>query len=377
MRPLSNVSASLEARIEEMKRNYMTQMQKSRDTTNGFIKNAEKLLKNENQHIPKEITQLCLSFYHLWHKFEIQLPTMTEKQFWKSYQIEPTLGCCGWRGLKKITRKCDNISFSLKLMKKAGKTQQHINAFYTEALILQLCNHQNLVSFHGYCETKKRIYIVEELCNGLNILERIISSKSCNEKLIINIIKQTTEGLAYLHSFGFIHGNLTLHNIKYVTKDADAKIKIVEFERAGYCRHIDCNDEYCTKANEYSIYMAPETFGENKEYKEYKESADMWSLGIIIYVLLRGCLPFYEELHDVQNLSTLILETEYSFPSPYCDHVAETAKDLVQRLLIKDPDKRLTAWQVLNHPWIVNEDIADDKNFSDEYFNQLTFLRWL
>lgn len=313
-----------------------------------------------------EIAQICFVFYHQWNVLQNENIVIDEKQFYKTYWIEDSFvrgRNCKYR---KVTRKSDKKVWGLKMVKKAGKSLQDIKAIKTAAMVKSLCNHENIVSSPHYCETKKRFYCVQEFLEW-KILGHILANKYCNERLISDIIRKLASGLAHLHSFGFAHGNLNPDNIMYATKNKNEEIKIVGFDYA-----VNCNFEDCSASGGIANYMAPEVI----DSKIYKTSADMWSLGMILYILLCGFPPFHDEWSkNTDHLYSLIREAKVSFPAPYWDDISESAKDLVQRLLVKESDERLTAYQVLNHPYIVKKECDDidreSESFKDEYFEQL------
>merc|ERR1712204_104290 len=105
---------------------------------------------------------------------------------------------------------------------------------------------------------------------------------------------------------------------------------------------------------------------------EYNQSADMWSLGVILYTLLCGFPPFFDASNNMKNLYHLIKKGQYSFPSPFWDEISDGAKDLIKNLLVKDPNGRLTAPQVLEHEWIINEVKAADDDLGGQYVKQMS-----
>eukprot|EP01084_Bolivina_argentea_P195581 335477_1 len=323
----------------------------------SYIKNIQKLL--PTQIIPIDIIDLCFQYYHF---VEIHIKPIQERDFYKKYWIQTNVighgRPFGLQTYRQITRKSDKRQCALKMIKKKGKTISDIEALQKEILILQSCIHPNIIGFSDWCDTKKRIYIIQEYCDGGNILKRI--SNSVSEQYIVNIIKQVTSALSHIHCLGYVHRDIKTNNIMYFTKDIDSMIKIVDFSTVGDCYKDTLNVQIGS-----SYYVAPEIL----LCKEYNQSVDMWSLGVIIYILLCGFPPFFDVNLNDKTLYDLIKKGEYSFRSPFWDNVSEYGKDLIRKLLVVDSDKRMTAKKMLKHSWIANN--GCNKSFGEKYVKQM------
>jgi len=229
--------------------------------------------------------------------------------------------------------------------------------------VLQKCDHENIVRLGDWCDTKKRIYMVVEFCDGGDVFERVVQYKKFSEKSAIHVIKAVCSGLQHIHKMGYVHRDLKPDNLMYLTKEVDSKIKIIDFGLAG-----DCNDGPCKTPCGTAHYAAPEVLSS----LEYNQSADMWSLGVIIYTLLCGFPPFFDATNNMKNLYHLIKKGQYSFPSPFWDDISVSAKDLITKLLVKEPTERLSAKEVLEHPWIANEANAADNDLGGQYVKQMS-----
>jgi len=289
---------------------------------------------------------------------------ISERDFYKKYWIEAgKIGEGAFARVRKITRKSDKAVFALKMIKKKGKSQEDIAALQREILVLQKCDHENIVRLGDWCDTKKRIYMVVEFCDGGDVFERVVQFKKFNEKAAIHVVKQVASGIAHVHELGFVHRDLKPDNLMYSTKAHDSKVKIIDFGLAGDAQHGPCKTP-CGTAH----YAAPEVLSS----LEYDQSADMWSLGVIIYTLLCGFPPFFDASNNMKNLYHLIKKGQYSYPSPFWDDITDDAKDLINKLLVKDPSGRLTAEQVLEQPWITNFDNASEKDLGNTYVKQMS-----
>lgn len=197
--------------------------------------------------------------------------------------------------------------------------------------------------------------LIVELCTGGELFDRIVNAYesedgSFSEAQASSVIKQTAQGLKYLHTQGIVHRDLKPENLLFKTEDADSEIKITDFGLAKYTS--DPNATSMTTACGTPGYVAPEVVSG----LEYGSKVDMWSLGVIAYVILCGFPPFYHENHA--ELFKSIKACKYEFVEPFWDNVSESAKDLIRKLLVVDPEQRLSADQVLEHPWITNKDGA-------------------
>ena len=264
--------------------------------------------------------------------------------------------------VRRITRKADKQVFALKMIKKKGKTAEDIRALQREITVLQKCDHPNIVRLADWCDTNKRIYMVVEFCDGGDVFERIVQFKKFSEKDAVHVIKQVTSGLGHIHSNKFVHRDLKPDNLMYLTRDANSVIKIIDFGLAG-----DCSNGPCKTPCGTAHYAAPEVLGN----LPYDETADLWSLGVIVYTLLCGFPPFFDASNNMKNLYHLIKKGQFEFPSPFWDDVSNTAKDLIKKLLKKDPKKRLNTDNILKHPWISGGK-APDTDLGNGFVKQMT-----
>merc|ERR1712087_59933 len=291
---------------------------------------------------------------------------ISERDFYKKYWIEAgKIGEGAFARVRKITRKSDKAVFALKMIKKKGKSAEDIAALQREIEVLQKCDHSNVVRLGDWCDTKKRIYMVVEFCDGGDVFERVVEYKKFSERSAIHVVQQVASGLEHVHRLGFVHRDLKPDNLMYLTKERDAEIKIIDFGLAGDCSRPPYT---CKTPCGTAHYAAPEVLSS----LEYDTSADMWSLGVIIYTLLCGFPPFFDANNNMKNLYHLIKKGQYSFPSPFWDDISQDAKDLIKTLLVKDPKERLTAEEVLKHSWVVNEDQAADDDLGGQYVKQMS-----
>ncbi len=186
--------------------------------------------------------------------------------------------------------------------------------------------------------------IVTSRLTGGELFDRIVNvhPMGYSEKTASKLIKKLVQSIQYLHKKGIVHRDLKPENLIYANFSDDSEVKITDFGLAK----IATGHSYLTTACGTPNYVAPEVLTN----EGYDEAVDMWSIGVILYILLCGFPPFYSD--NTQELFDQIISGKYDFPSPYWDHISKEAKDLIVKLLETNAEKRYTPEQVLQHPWI-------------------------
>jgi len=230
-----------------------------------------------------------------------------------------------------------------------------IESLKTEVKILMKVRHPNIVQLQDVFEDDEKVYLVIELMDGGELFDRICSDfpSGYSEKESSTMIKKCLEAVQYLHSMGIIHRDLKPENLLFSSSVAGdfSEIKISDFGLAKIWTGDMLVKTACGSPN----YVAPEVL--LNQMHGYNFACDMWSLGVILYVLLCGFCPFFDECTPA--LFSSITSGTYSFPSPYWDNISDDAKDLVQKMLVVDPVTRYTPEQALAHPWIQNNTRTD------------------
>lgn len=173
------------------------------------------------------------------------------------------------------------------------------------------------------------------------------------------MIRQVLEAVDYMHEQGVVHRDLKPENLLYYSPDEDSKIMISDF---GLSKMEDSG--IMATACGTPGYVAPEVLAQ----KPYGKAVDVWSIGVISYILLCGYPPFYDE--NDANLFAQILKGEFEFDSPYWDEISESAKDFIQNLMCVTVESRYTCKQALAHPWI-SGNAASNKNIHGTVSEQL------
>lgn len=258
------------------------------------------------------------------------------------YIIGDKLGRGNFAVVRKVTRKADRKQFAAKIIKKKNVKPEDLRKMHDEVKILQKLRHPNINALIETFDTKNHLYMVLELLQGGELFESIVKKRCYNEVEAAIVIRQVTRACEYMHQRGVIHRDLKPENLVYLDKD-NTQICVTDF---GLAKYVKSEGRLTKTACGTPGYVAPEILRRNK----YDSQVDLWSVGVILYILLCGFPPFVDR--NLKALYKLIREGKFTFPSPYWDHVSAQAKDCIQRLLHVDPKKRLSATQLLKHDWI-------------------------
>jgi len=203
-------------------------------------------------------------------------------------------------------------------------------------------------------ENPKSIILVLQLITGGELFEQIVKKQYYSEKDASKIIKQILEGLKAMHDKNAVHRDLKPENLLLSSKEDDADVLITDFGLSGI---ITDDEPYLHDAVGTPSYIAPEILIALDTPQGYRFEVDVWGVGVIMYILLCGFVPFFGE--DEDEVYDKIEEADYSFPSPYWDMISDEAKDLINQCFELDRNKRITIDEALKHPWIVFHDIPE------------------
>ncbi|KAF5284348.1 hypothetical protein FQR65_LT13594 [Abscondita terminalis] len=229
--------------------------------------------------------------------------------------------------------------YAIKIIdKKALKGKE--DSLENEIKVLRKLTHHNIVQLLETFEDKSKVYLVMELVTGGELFDRIVEKGSYTEKDASGLIRQVLEAVDYMHEQGVVHRDLKPENLLYYSPDENSKIMISDF---GLSKMEDSG--IMATACGTPGYVAPEVLAQ----KPYGKAVDVWSIGVISYILLCGYPPFYDE--NDANLFAQILKGEFEFDSPYWDEISDSAKDFIKNLMCVNVEKRYTCRQALGHPW--------------------------
>ncbi|CAN4109033.1 unnamed protein product [Withania somnifera] len=209
-------------------------------------------------------------------------------------------------------------------------------------ILRALTGHRNLVQFYDAYEDEENVYIVMELCKGGELLDRILArGGKYSEEDAKAVMVQLLSVVSYCHLQGVVHRDLKPENFLFVSKDENSPLKAIDFGLSDFVKPDDRLNDIVGSA----YYVAPEVL-----HRSYGTEADMWSIGVISYILLCGSRPFWARTES--GIFRAILKTDPNFEEAPWPSLSSDAVDFVKRLLNKDYRKRLTAAQALSHPWL-------------------------
>jgi len=282
------------------------------------------------------------------------------------YELGDVIGRGNFAEVKKAVNKETGEEVAVKIV--SIKDQDDYDAIKQEIEILGKLEHPNIIRLIEIFEktgkmnkTVKKVYIVMELVTGGELFDKIVHKKTFHESEARVVIKKVLEVLQFCHSKGVVHRDLKPENILLATQDENAPIKIADFGLSKiYDPDVQKEQSLKTMCGTPG-YVAPEIL----KKRGYSVGVDIWSTGIILYILLCGFPPFYEDNRD--KLFRKIMKGDYSFPSPHWDYISTDAIDLVQQLLTVDPLRRPSIEQALAHKWM-QADVAkiDDHDIFTE-----------
>ncbi|KAF2896581.1 hypothetical protein ILUMI_09593 [Ignelater luminosus] len=275
------------------------------------------------------------------------LPTELRRE----YEVSKKLGEGGCGEVRLLFRKNDCKEFAVKRILKSktesGKSLNSLTRIHNEIAILKTVSHPNILSTIKTAETDEAVFMVLEYMNGGSLQERIRFSEKLPERIAKLIFYQILIGVQYLHLRGITHRDLKPENILLKTDNEETLVKIADFGLSKLIVNSTVMTTTCGTPN----FLAPEII--DNRYQKYTQEVDIWSLGVILFYMLSGQLPFQSD--SLHYLFRLILSGEYSMDETLWCLISNDAKDLVKHMLVVDPEKRIKISDILSHPWITND----------------------
>eukprot|EP01053_Blabericola_migrator_P003229 Blabericola_migrator_1__3228@NODE_194_length_11541_cov_124_962524_g167_i0_p3_GENE_NODE_194_length_11541_cov_124_962524_g167_i0NODE_194_length_11541_cov_124_962524_g167_i0_p3_ORF_typecomplete_len636_score103_37Pkinase/PF00069_25/4e71Pkinase/PF00069_25/4_1e03Pkinase_Tyr/PF07714_17/8_8e50EFhand_7/PF13499_6/0_00059EFhand_7/PF13499_6/5_5e03EFhand_7/PF13499_6/4_2e13EFhand_7/PF13499_6/8_1e15EFhand_1/PF00036_32/0_0022EFhand_1/PF00036_32/0_0024EFhand_1/PF00036_32/0_0028EFhand_1/PF00036_32/7_5e07EFhand_1/ len=266
-------------------------------------------------------------------------------QIRKLFNFEKKLGAGAFGEVHLVTERSSGLRRCCKTINK-DKAAVPVEQIEAEVEVLKTLDHPNIIKIFEVYEDYNNIYIIQEVCEGGELLDRVSEAndrgKVLTERYVREVIRQVMEALAYFHAKRICHKDLKPENVLFQDADLHSAVKVIDF---GLAEIFKKSDEYSPNAAGTVLYMAPEVFARRVTMR-----CDVWSAGCIMFQLLTGHLPFNgRSVSEVKNKAQS-KEPPYDH---YCRHVSAEAIDLMQKMLAKSPKQRISAAQALQHPWFM------------------------
>ena len=342
------------AQSEEVKKTIRFAAEKKQMEMPGIWNDAVKLAYGRIMralHTPSPVLESSLSTRSLLSQSSVQdvnidIEGRRNKTFAQSYKCGRILGS-GTYSVVRIARHLESQKqYAVKCISKKTLKEVELHAILEEVKIMQELEHENLVPLIDYFNEDSGLYIVTPLCTGGELFDVLIKRECYTELDARKLMHKLASAISYLHSEGIVHRDLKPENILMKSTAPDSQVMIADF---GFAKSTagGLHDTACGTPG----YIAPEII----HGKAYGTEVDCWSLGVILFILLCGYPPFPGENHA--EILRRVAVADYNFNSPYWENVTAEAKDLVSKLLQPEPELRLTAQGVMEHPWMKMEDI--------------------
>ncbi|XP_043101014.1 death-associated protein kinase 1 [Puntigrus tetrazona] len=287
------------------------------------------------------------------------------------YEIGDELGSGQFAVVKKCRHKTTGVEYAAKFIKKRrskssrrGVSKDDIER---EVSILKEIQHPNVITLHDVFENKNEVILILELVAGGELFDFLAEKESLSEEEATEFLKQILDGVSYLHSKQIAHFDLKPENIMLLNRSVPhPRIKLIDF---GLAHKIDFGNDF------KNIFGTPEFVApEVVNYEPLGLEADMWSIGVITYILLSGASPFLGE--NKQETLANVSAVDYEFDEEYFSNTSALAKDFITRLLLKDPKKRMTILDSLQHPWIKPKDTQQALSRKESAVNMEKFKKF-
>jgi len=266
------------------------------------------------------------------------------------YEVGEEIGRGSFSIVKKGKQVSSGKNYAIKCI---DKKFIKLHLLEREISIMRKLSHPNILPLLDVFEDETSIFLVLALVNGGELFDRIVERGNYTEEDASQIVKQILEAVKYLHDNGVVHRDLKPENLLCEdSRDGKIHIFVADF---GLSRAFDAEAKqegkmqmstYCGSPE----YVAPEVL----DCKPYEKAVDLWSVGVITYIILTGFLPFYDKNHAI--LFEKIQKVDYNWED--CPEVTPLAKHFIQHLLVKDPKKRYTAEGALTHPWVKGQGVS-------------------
>ncbi|XP_039644380.1 calcium/calmodulin-dependent protein kinase type II subunit gamma isoform X2 [Perca fluviatilis] len=269
--------------------------------------------------------------------------TATCTRFTDEYQLYEELGKGAFSVVRRCVKKSSGQEYAAKIINTKKLSARDHQKLEREARICRLLKHPNIVRLHDSISEEGFHYLVFDLVTGGELFEDIVAREYYSEADASHCISQILESVNHIHQHDIVHRDLKPENLLLASKMKGAAVKLADF---GLAIEVQGDQQAWFGFAGTPGYLSPEVLRKDP----YGKPVDIWACGVILYILLVGYPPFWDE--DQHKLYQQIKAGAYDFPSPEWDTVTPEAKNLINQMLTINPAKRITAEQALKHPWI-------------------------
>ncbi|XP_029460088.1 calcium/calmodulin-dependent protein kinase type II subunit beta isoform X3 [Rhinatrema bivittatum] len=269
--------------------------------------------------------------------------TVTCTRFTDEYQLYEEIGKGAFSVVRRCVKLCTGHEYAAKIINTKKLSARDHQKLEREARICRLLKHSNIVRLHDSISEEGFHYLIFDLVTGGELFEDIVAREYYSEADASHCIQQILEAVLHCHQMGVVHRDLKPENLLLASKCKGAAVKLADF---GLAIEVQGEQQAWFGFAGTPGYLSPEVL--RKE--AYGKPVDIWACGVILYILLVGYPPFWDE--DQHKLYQQIKAGAYDFPSPEWDTVTPEAKNLINQMLTINPAKRITAHEALKHPWV-------------------------
>ncbi|XP_073683902.1 calcium/calmodulin-dependent protein kinase (CaM kinase) II gamma 1 isoform X11 [Garra rufa] len=268
---------------------------------------------------------------------------VTSTRFTDEYQLYEELGKGAFSVVRRCVKKSTGQEYAAKIINTKKLSARDHQKLEREARICRLLKHPNIVRLHDSISEEGFHYLVFDLVTGGELFEDIVAREYYSEADASQCINQILESVNHIHQHDIVHRDLKPENLLLASKMKGAAVKLADF---GLAIEVQGDQQAWFGFAGTPGYLSPEVLRKDP----YGKPVDIWACGVILYILLVGYPPFWDE--DQHKLYQQIKAGAYDFPSPEWDTVTPEAKNLINQMLTINPAKRITAEQALKHPWV-------------------------
>ncbi|XP_069672537.1 calcium/calmodulin-dependent protein kinase type II alpha chain isoform X13 [Periplaneta americana] len=264
-------------------------------------------------------------------------------RFSDNYELKEELGKGAFSVVRRCVQKSTGLEFAAKIINTKKLSARDFQKLEREARICRKLQHPNIVRLHDSIQEENFHYLVFDLVTGGELFEDIVAREFYSEADASHCIQQILESVNHCHQNGVVHRDLKPENLLLASKQKGAAVKLADF---GLAIEVQGEQQAWFGFAGTPGYLSPEVL----KKEPYGKPVDIWACGVILYILLVGYPPFWDE--DQHRLYAQIKAGAYDYPSPEWDTVTPEAKNLINQMLTVNPSKRITASEALKHPWI-------------------------